>query len=118
VYEILMDSDRHGQATGLSASIDRRVGGAISAGDGYISGQNVELVEDERIVQRWRGWDWPDGHLSTVTIEMREVADGTELTLTHVGVPEEEGDMVEEGWHKHYWRPIIRFLHKERSADD
>jgi activator of HSP90 ATPase len=116
IYELLMDSEKHGRMTNSIASIDRRIGGRFTAADGYITGETLELVRDERIVQRWRGRDWPEGHLSTVTFELRDVDGETELTLTHLDVPEEEGDMVDQGWHKYYWQPIKSNLRSERTS--
>lgn len=54
VYEALMNSKKHAKFTGAAAKISRKVGGKISAYDGYISGTNVELVENKKIVRMWR----------------------------------------------------------------
>ncbi|MBI3232331.1 MAG: SRPBCC domain-containing protein, partial [Candidatus Doudnabacteria bacterium] len=62
-----MDSKKHSAITGGAASISRKIGGKVSAYDGYISGKNVELVADKKIVQTWRASDWEDGHFSLVT---------------------------------------------------
>lgn len=70
VYEALMDSKKHSKFTGAKAIISREVGGKINAYDGYIEGVNVELVPDKKIVQKWRGSDWPEGHYSTATFEL------------------------------------------------
>ena len=115
IYEILMDSEKHGRLTNTSASIDRRVGGRFSAADGYITGETLDLVQDKLIVQRWRGRDWPVGHFSTVTFELEEVEGGMELSLTHRDVPEEEVEMVYEGWHKYYWKPISEDLRSKEK---
>ncbi|MCI4353793.1 MAG: hypothetical protein L3K06_00315, partial [Thermoplasmata archaeon] len=44
VYEALMSSKEHGLFTNSEAKISRRVGGAFTAGDGYITGKNLALV--------------------------------------------------------------------------
>ena len=46
VYEALMDSRQHAKFTGSPARMSRKVGGAISAFGGYISGTNLELLTD------------------------------------------------------------------------
>lgn len=116
IFEILMDSVKHGHLTNSVAIIDRRVGGRFSAADGYITGETLELVKDRRIVQRWRGRDWPEGHFSTVTFELQSVDGETELSLAHLGVPEAEGDMVDRGWHRYYWQPILTYLNSKDSS--
>ena len=60
VYEALMDSKKHSAFTGDKAVISREVGGTFEAGTGYISGTNLQLVPDRKIVQSWRGTDFPE----------------------------------------------------------
>jgi activator of HSP90 ATPase len=82
IYELLMESEKHSIITGAEAKISRKVGGKISAYEGYITGKNVELVEDKKIVQKWRASDWPDGHYSEVTFELKKIKSGTKLIFT------------------------------------
>ncbi len=112
VYEALMDSDKHAEFTSADADISREIGGQISAWDGYIFGENLELVPDEKIIQKWGTTEWPEGHLSTVTFELQEVDEGTKLTFTHSGIPEEFFDSIKEGWTEHYWVPMEEYFAK------
>ena len=114
VYEALMDSGKHSQFTGAAASISRDVGGSITAYDGYISGTNLELIPDAKIVQSWRGNDegWPEGHHSTVTFALEKGEEGTRLTFVHEGVPEETSGDIDQGWQEHYWAKMKDFLGK------
>lgn len=112
VYELLMDSQKHTSITGVKASISRKIGGKISAYDGYINGENVELIQDKKIVQKWRGGDWPEGHYSTATFELEAVTEGTKLIFTQTSVPEHEFEMVTQGWHQYYWEPMNKLLEK------
>jgi uncharacterized protein YndB with AHSA1/START domain len=57
IYEMLMDSRTHARFTGGKASISRKSGGKFTAYDNYISGTNIELVCDKKIVQYWRASD-------------------------------------------------------------
>jgi activator of HSP90 ATPase len=112
VYEALMDSATHAAFSGSVASISREVGGEFNAYDGYISGKNLELVPDRKIVQSWRAVDWPDGHFSTVTFLFIPIAEGTQLDFTHTGIPEGEEAAFEEGWIDNYWEPMKEYLEK------
>jgi activator of HSP90 ATPase len=107
-----MDSKKHTSITGVQANISRELGGKISAYDGYIDGENVELVQDKKIVQKWRGSDWPEGHYSTATFELEDVAEGTKLIFTQTSVPEQEFEMVSSGWYQYYWEPMKKLLEK------
>jgi activator of HSP90 ATPase len=110
VYEALMDSAKHAEFTGAEASISREVGGNLSAYDGYIEGINLELVPDEKIVQSWRGSDWPEGHYSKATFLLKSAGGGTRLDFEQTGVPEEHYDSIVQGWHDYYWTPMKEML--------
>lgn len=112
VYEALMDSRKHARFTGDQAQISRKVGGAISAYGDYITGTNLELVPDEKIVQAWHASDWPEGHLSRVIFKLTPIKGGTRLTFTHRGVPDKEIASIKQGWIEHYWQPLKALLEK------
>jgi activator of HSP90 ATPase len=113
VYEMLMDSRKHAAFTEAAASISRKVGGRISAWDGYITGTNLELDSDRRIVQSWHASDWPEGYDSRVTYRLAAVKAGTRLTFTQSGVPDEYYESTKQGWIDYYWMPMKAALGKE-----
>jgi len=110
VYEALMDSRKHARFTGDAARISRRVGGKIMAYGGYITGTNLELSPDAKIVQAWHASDWPEGHISRVTFRLTRVKGGTRLTFTHSGVPDEQYEGIKQGWVESYWTPMKAML--------
>jgi activator of HSP90 ATPase len=112
VYEALMDSKKHAAFSGSRASISREVGGEYSAYDGYITGKNVELAPDRKIVQSWRASDWPEGKFSTVTFVLLPIPEGTRLNFTHVEVPDGTEAEFEQGWIDNYWEPMKKMLEK------
>ena len=112
VYEALMDSRKHAKFTDSKASISRRIGGKFTAYDGYIEGVNLELVPDAKVVQSWRGSDWPEGHYSQATFSLRQVQGGTSLTFTQTGVPEDQYEAISQGWRDYYWKPMKKMLEK------
>jgi uncharacterized protein YndB with AHSA1/START domain len=90
-----------------NVQIDLRPGGRYSLDfhetDGEVhplSGTYREVSEPERLVLTWT---WAKGGMAgvetLVTIELREADGGTELTLTHEGLPNQEfRDLHNEGW--------------------
>lgn len=110
VYEALMDSRKHARFTKSPARINRRVGGKFSAYGGYIDGVNLVLVPDRRIVQSWRGSEWPTGHYSRATFALKKVKTGTRLTFTQSGVPDHHYAHIKKGWIDHYWVPMKALL--------
>lgn len=112
VYEMLMDSKKHAKFTGSAARVSRKVRGEISAYDGYISGENVELVQDRKIVQLWRGSDWDGGVFSKATFSLKKVKGGTRLTFAQTGVPEKHYSSIKQGWIDFYWEPMKAIIEK------
>ena len=112
VYAALMDSRKHAAFTGSAAKISKKAGGAIMAHGGYISGFNLDLVENKRIVQAWRGRNWPKGVFSLVCFALKGQGSGTRLTFDHTSIPEGESGHLSEGWHSRYWKPLADYLAK------
>lgn len=113
LYETLMDSKKHSKFTGDKAEISRDVGGKFTAYGGFIEGTNLELIPDKKIVQSWRGSDWPEGHFSKVVFSFEVTEEGTKLTFTHDGIPADFFDDIKQGWEDFYWKPMKKFLEKE-----
>jgi activator of HSP90 ATPase len=114
LYEALMDSKKHSEFTRSKCVISRKVGGKVRSYDGYIVGENIELVPDEKIVQTWMAEEdcWPAGHISRVTFVLKPIKSGTRLTFTHSGVPVDCGDRFDAGWQEHYWAPLKEMLER------
>lgn len=112
VFEALMDSKKHSQFTGDKAVISRKVGGKFKAYGDYITGKNLEIVKDKRIVQSWHASDWPEGVDSKVIFELEKVGNNTKLKFTHENVPDKQYDEVLKGWIEFYWEPMKEMLEK------
>ena len=104
IYGALADSRRRTALTGRKASISPKVGGAFSTDDGRVTGVNVDLVPAKRIVQAWRRDDFPEGAFSMAAITLSPTdGGGTDLVLTHRGVPKHLIPETEEYWRRIYW---------------
>ena len=114
VYEALMDAKQHARFSGDTATISRKVGGTFSAYGGYITGKNIKLVQDEKILQEWIASDFPQGHTSTATFIFKAVKGGTKLLFTHAYVPPAQYESLKQGWIDYYWEPMKEFF-KEKS---
>mgnify|MGYP001566596191 CR=1 FL=1 len=106
VYEALMNSKKHAEFTGAPANIKDKVGTKFTAYGDYVEGENLELVKDKKIVQKWRGSEWKKGHYSKATFELKKVKEGTKLIFTQTGVPDDDCKMIEKGWKEHYWNKM------------
>ncbi|MFQ5942277.1 MAG: SRPBCC domain-containing protein [Anaerolineales bacterium] len=116
IYEAWLDSEEHTAFTGSSASVEGRVGGEMTAWDGYISGVFHELEPYGRIVQSWRTTEFPEGsEASRLEVLLEALEDGTRVTLLHSDIPDGQGEMYSEGWEDYYFRPMRAYF--EGSVD-
>lgn len=110
VYEALLDSKQFSAFSGLPAKIDRAAGGTFSLFEGQITGRNVELVPDHRIVQAWRSGGFPEGVYSIARFEITAQGSGARLVFDHTGFPPKLRDHLASGWQEHYWGPLKRYF--------
>jgi uncharacterized protein YndB with AHSA1/START domain len=110
VYQALTRNDQFAEFSGGPAEISPEAGGAFTCFGGQVTGRNIELTPNQRVVQAWRVGPWAEGAWSIVRFELKATDDGTELVLDHAGFPEEAREHLEGGWHKMYWEPLRQFL--------
>jgi activator of HSP90 ATPase len=116
VYDALLDSKQFSEFSGgAPAEISPDPGGAFSCFGGIITGRNIELVPNRRIVQAWRVKMWPEGLYSIVKFELRQQGSETHLVMDHVGFPQEmrahlNGEEPSGGWPRQYWEPLKKYL--------
>lgn len=117
VYQILADSRTHTAVTGRKAIVSRKIGGAFSAGANDVTGVNVDLVPGRRIVQAWRHRRFPEGIFSMAAVTLTPTPDGgTELVLTHRGVPKDLIPETEQAWRDQYWTRIKAYLDRGKRS--
>src|SRR3989344_20148 len=112
VYEAFVDAKKHAEFTGTNVKFENKVGGKFDIWDGELTGENVELVEGKKIVQKWQANDWPEGHFSDLTITLEADGDGTRLVLVQKNVLDDKADEIDDGWRKDYWQPMKEYFGK------
>lgn len=110
VYEALLDSRQFAAFTGMPAQINREAGGAFSTFGGLVTGRNIELLPNQRIVQAWRPGSWDPGVYSLVRFEIRQFGPRTLVVLDHTGFPEGTFRHLNSGWYQRYWDPMRKYL--------
>jgi activator of HSP90 ATPase len=111
IYDIFIDPRKHSAFTGAKATCNPKVGGRITAWDGYIAGKNVELEKGKRIVQEWKTTEWPRGYPSSIlTLTFQRKGNGTLLTMVHSKVPKSQIEEYRQGWYDSYWNPLKEYL--------
>ena len=111
IYHAWLNSKEHTAFTGSEAVTSSRKGGKFTAWDGYISGKNLELTPNERILQSWRttefGSDDPD---SLLEILLDEKNGKTTVTIHHTNIPEGQGKGYKKGWIDFYFKPMKEYF--------
>jgi len=123
VYEVLTSSKDFDKITRLSdgaalldavgakpTSISSEVGGAFTLFGGYITGRQVEMQPNERLIQAWREGSWKPGEFSIAAYYLTAQGAKTRLNFEHRGFPNGNGVSLAPGWHTHYWEPLAKFL--------
>ena len=122
IYEALLDTKQFQkiQALGVSMKamkleakpvrISREPGGEFFLFGDYITGRQIELVPNQRIVQAWREISWDAGVYSLVKFELVVDGTGTKLVFDHTGFPFGAAEHLAVGWKRNYWDPIDKFL--------
>lgn len=90
--------------------IDPVAGGAFSLFGGYVTGRNIELVPNKRIVQAWRSGSWDPGVYSVAKFELVAQGSSTKLIFDQAGFPQSDAGHLVPGWHDNYWSPLAQFL--------
>ncbi|XP_044258659.1 activator of 90 kDa heat shock protein ATPase homolog 1 [Tribolium madens] len=107
-YDALTKIEMVTAFTRAHVKMDATKGGKFEFFNGNIIGQFDELIQGKKIVQQWRYKQWPEGHYSTVTFNINEKSDHTEVNVVQTGVPSGEAEVTKENWQRYYWDSIKR----------
>lgn len=116
LFDIYLDSKKHGAAIDDRASISRKVGAKFTAFGGMLRGRNLVIVPNRMIVQSWRAKPWKKSDLdSTLILLFHKAGRGGQIELIHVGMPDYDYLPIKKGWTKYYWTPWKQYLMARRS---
>jgi activator of HSP90 ATPase len=111
IYKAWLNSKMHSEIIGDNAKINAKLNGKFVVWDGYITGSNVELIPDKKIVQNWRTTEFDeDDPDSILEIYLDEVDNCTQLTMVHKNIPDGQGDDYKKGWIDYYFEPMKKYF--------
>jgi uncharacterized protein YndB with AHSA1/START domain len=111
VYAALTEAKAFTAFTGgAPAEIDARAGGAFSLFGGRVTGINIDLDPNRRVVQAWRAGNWAPGEYSIARFELRDEGLKTRIVLDQSGYPSSAHEHLGPGWAKMYWEPLAAYL--------
>jgi activator of HSP90 ATPase len=110
LYNVLLSAKEFTKVTGAPATIGKKEGDAFSCFGGQITGRQIELIPNTRIVQAWRAGLWPESSYSIVKFDISRSGATTTVDLQHSGFPDGNAEHLEGGWHKMYWEPLTAYF--------
>lgn len=112
IYKAWLTSQTHTDMTGGEAFVSSKVGGKFKAWDGYITGKNLELVKDKRIIQAWRTSEFAEMDLdSLLVVDFEDVSGGCKVTIAHSLIPKGQSS-YKQGWIDYYLLPMKAYFKK------
>lgn len=115
LYDIYMDSKKHGAAVNSRASVGRKVGSRFSAFGGMLRGRILARVPGRMIVQTWRGSNWKKTEGDSILIlTFSKARGGGRIHLVHANLPDAHAARINRGWVKYYWKPWRAYLKRRR----
>jgi activator of HSP90 ATPase len=104
LYNLYMDAKQHAMIAGAPVKITAKEGTKFSAHGNYITGKNLQLIKDKRIVQTWRGMDWEKNEEDSILIiSLQPTGKDVTLYMTHANVPDKHAGHLKKGWYSNYW---------------
>src|ERR1043165_9674217 len=100
VWQALTNPEIIAKWSGSPAQMDGKSGSEFKLWNGDVYGQNIECIENQKLVQHWYGGKWDKPSILTITLTPRSV--DTHLDLLHEEIPDQEASKIEEGWLKFY----------------
>lgn len=94
--------------SGYTAVMSTEPGTEFSLWEGDITGINLELVQDRKVVQEWYFGD--QAEKSIVTITIWPDGSGSRVTVEHTNIPDTEYEGIAEGWDEYYFGAIMSFF--------
>lgn len=111
LYKAWLDSKKHSEFTGGEAKIEPKLGGKVSAWDGYIKGKIIELEPNKKIAQTWRSSDFSSSDEDSILeIIFEKVEKGTKIILLHQNIPDGQGAGYKKGWKDFYFTPMKKYF--------
>ena len=94
--------------SGYPADMKAEAGYVFSLWEGDITGVNLEVIPNKRLVQEWFFGEQEER--SIVRITLKKNSNKTLLELFHSNIPEDVFDEITEGWKAYYLGPIKNML--------
>lgn len=111
IYKTLTDQIQVCQFTRGLAVSELQPEGKLEMFDGSIQGVYKELVENEKIVMKWKFKEWPE--FADVVINFHAFNDSCEVTVSYTNIPTHDTfanfinvEQIKQGWRQNIFKMI------------
>lgn len=110
VYRAWVDSHEQSIITGQPAQIEAKIGGKIRLLSNKVDGEILTLVPFDQIKFSWHMQDMPDCINPLVELKLEPTCTGTEFTIRHIGIPDNQTIKMINWWEITYLRPLKSYF--------
>ena len=103
VFNALTNPQVIEQWSGAPAKMDSNSNSEFSLFGGQITGTNLEVVSNQKLVQTWPG-------NTKVTLSLTANGAETVVDLLHENIPDSEVAKFDQGWQEHYLGPLQKMF--------
>ena len=116
LFNIYLDSKKHGAAIDDKVTICRKVGTPFTAFGGGLRGRNLAIGPNRMIVQSGRANSWRKSDADSILVLLfGKAGRGGQIELIQTNVPAHTHALIKRGWPKHYWTSWKKYLANRRS---
>lgn len=112
VYDALTSARAIRAWTGQAGFVAKKSGGKFHMYDSWVTGHVLAATPGKMLLVTWTTADWSkDTAPSIVRYDLKKVAKGTKITMTHTGLPTKaEAVSHKKGWTGYVFEPIAEYL--------
>lgn len=111
VYRAWLDGGEISQITGQAAQIEDKAGGKFSIMDGQVTGEILTASPHDHIVQTWKMANMPEtDEEMKIDLAFEPTCTGTEMVLTHYGVPDGRTREAMAWWDENFLHPMRAYF--------
>ncbi len=117
VFRALTDARQFRAWSGQAGRAPKRIGGAFSWFDGWVTGRVLAFEEGKRLSVTWSVSEWPkDTRASIVKMVFTGTSKRTVVRLQHTGLPNaRESASHKKGWEEFVFGPMRAHLAGRRA---
>ncbi|XP_069036119.1 activator of 90 kDa heat shock protein ATPase homolog 2 [Lepisosteus oculatus] len=110
LYKAFTSQEESRKFSGTESVAEAQKGGKFSLYNREVTGEFLELKENEQIDMRWRCRNWTAEHYASVTVKLLDVSGQAQVQVECKNIPAAEEQSTRLCWQRTYFDPLKRLL--------